>query len=121
MQPTGMQALRELGLENAISGINGIPCQGYRFYYEKDKYLMLPYTDALSEGSNKSIQGLGFCYGKFVTGLREECRKLENITFLEAVVTDLLRDEQGKKIIGAICKEKSTQHTRNVSLLKDLF
>lgn len=93
MQPGGLKALKELGLEKATEGIDSIPVHGYQiFYHDQDRSIPYP----LVPGSKtEREQGRSFHHGKFITQLRNIMLAEPNVTVLEATVTDILHDEEG--------------------------
>ncbi|KAJ1646861.1 Squalene epoxidase [Coemansia erecta] len=86
MQPAGCQALERLGLKNAFSGIEAVPAHGYFISY-RGKQLYVPYPES-PRGSR--FKGASFHHGRLVMNLRAACKAMENVTCLEASVTELL-------------------------------
>lgn len=80
LQPGGIKALRTLGLEDAILGMDGINVYGYAVF-TKDDQVLLTYPD--------KEQGIAFHHGRFVMNLRSFALYQENVSCLEATVNDL--------------------------------
>ncbi|KAJ1720946.1 Squalene epoxidase [Coemansia erecta] len=88
MQPSGCQALEELGLGNVFSGIDAVPAHGYFISY-RGKQLYVPYMNRPS-GKDGRYKGVSFHHGRLVMNLRAACKAMKNIVCLEAGVTELL-------------------------------
>jgi squalene monooxygenase len=80
LQPGGINALRELGLADAIKGMDGIDVYGYSVFTKDDKVL-LTYPE--------NEKGISFHHGRFVMNLRSYALYQENVSCLEATVNDL--------------------------------
>ena len=116
LQPGGCAALRTLGLEQALDGIDATRVDGYKVFWGKDE-VAIPYPvlqqqqqqqqrddgdkpvastskvddpDALSSPRARA-QGRSFHHGLFVQNLRAQARKRKGITLVEATVNDVLR------------------------------
>ena len=121
LQPGGVLALRSLGLETCVDGIDAQKVHGYAMYMDgKESKVEYPTddifirsrrrnADAVSGGESNSgeqnessqqedveIAGRSFHNGRFVMRLREEARKVKNVNLIEGTVTSLL-DKEGSK------------------------
>jgi len=92
MQPGGLQALKELGLIHLIDGIDAQEVNGYNLIKGKDRFTI--HYDEVKEG----IRGVGLRNGKFLGNIRRELKKLENITVVQANVSEIL--EENGKVVG---------------------
>lgn len=107
MQPGGLKALKELGMEGATKGIDAIPVHGYQIFYHGDSQ-PIPYP--LVEGkSGAREQGCSFHHGKFVMSLRKYMFAEPNITVLEATATDVVRDDE-YTVVGVQVKTKKGEY-----------
>jgi squalene monooxygenase len=91
LQPGGVMALKRLGIESCLEGIDAIPVRGY-CVVEDGKSVHIPYPGA--------HEGRSFHHGRFVMKLREAARKAKGVELIEGSVTDLI-EEHGKRVIGA--------------------
>ncbi|KAJ2548293.1 Squalene epoxidase [Coemansia sp. RSA 1933] len=95
MQPSGCQALGELGLANVFSDIGAVPVHGYYLSY-KGKHTYIPYLDRPhrssggSDGAQRRYRGVSFHHGRLVMNLRAACKALSNVYCVEGSVTELL-------------------------------
>ncbi|KAG6820534.1 hypothetical protein H0H93_015705 [Arthromyces matolae] len=85
-QPGGVSALRQLGLEDCLDGIDAIPVRGYCVLNDGNS-VHIPYP-----GAN---EGRSFHHGRFIMALRAAARKAKGVELLEATVTDLIEDHVG--------------------------
>ncbi|MEJ6616630.1 MAG: FAD-dependent monooxygenase [Crocinitomicaceae bacterium] len=86
MQPGGVQALKELGLIHLIDGIDAQEINGYHLIKGNDHFT-INYDEV-----QKGIKGIGLRNGKFLTNIREELKKRENITLIQGNVTEILEN-----------------------------
>lgn len=120
LQPGGVRALKLLGMESATEGIDAVPVHGYEIFL-RGKAKNIPYP--LIEGSKagERAQGRSFHHGKFIMSLRSFMYKEPNVTVLEATVTDVVSDDQGR-ITGVKTKSKDgvyTTHTAALTVVAD--
>lgn len=119
MQPGGLKALKELGMEDATKGIDAIPVHGYQIFYHGDSQ-PIPYP--LVEGkSGAREQGCSFHHGKFVMSLRKYMFAEPNITVLEATATDVIRDDE-YTVVGVQVKTKDgeyEEHFGSITVIAD--
>lgn len=92
MQPGGLNALKTLGLDHLVEEIDARDVEGYKLIKGNETFT-IHYKDI-----NNDIKGVGLRNGKFLTNIREELKKRENITLIEGNVTDLV--EEDGKIVG---------------------
>lgn len=125
LQPGGVVALRNLGLEACLEHIDAIPVYGY-CVYDNGKSVHIPYPNG--------YQGRTFHHGRFVVALREAAKKA-GVEVIEATATGLL--ENANRVTGvratrkrpaASCKEpleelpatEATSDTETESFFADL-
>jgi squalene monooxygenase len=70
LQPGGVKALIDLGLEGCLEGIDAIPENGYQVMY-KDEKVLIPYVVE----ENYPRQGRSFHHGRFINNLRKATRQ----------------------------------------------
>ncbi|KAH8548271.1 squalene epoxidase-domain-containing protein [Umbelopsis sp. PMI_123] len=99
LQPGGVNALRKLGMEDCVEGIDGIPCYGYGVIRNK-QLVHIPYP-VDKETQEKSV-GKSFHHGRFINNLRKSAKGTKNVTVLEATVTTLLKDEEEETVVGVV-------------------
>ncbi|KAJ2699436.1 Squalene epoxidase, partial [Coemansia sp. IMI 203386] len=96
MQPSGCQALEKLGLPNVFSGIGAVPAHGYFISY-KGKQLYVPNMERPAMDGSR-YKGVSFHHGRLVMNIRAACKAMENVTCLEASVTELLGDYESNEL-----------------------
>ncbi|KAI9282694.1 squalene epoxidase-domain-containing protein [Sporodiniella umbellata] len=108
LQPGGIQALKVLGLQDCVEGIDGIPCYGYAVMSD-DQVVSIPYPK--DEKTNQSASGKSFHHGRFIQNLRKAARATENVTIKELTVASLIKETEGEdeKVIGVTATDKSSQ------------
>ncbi|KNC52664.1 squalene epoxidase [Thecamonas trahens ATCC 50062] len=90
LQPGGLRVLRELGLGEAVEGIDGQAIEGYGVFYGEEA-VRLPYPPEAGEAP----MGIAFHHGRFVMGLRKAAREAPGVTALAATVNRMWEDEEG--------------------------
>ncbi|KAF3928122.1 hypothetical protein AA313_de0203958 [Arthrobotrys entomopaga] len=106
LQPGGVRALRELGLEGCLEGFDAVPCLGYQVRYHGEP-VHIPY--ALAE-DGKRPQGRSFHHGKFIQKLRAASKATKGVTIVEATVSkNLIKNAASGHIIGVRCTPKGTK------------
>ncbi|KAG0345107.1 Squalene epoxidase, partial [Podila humilis] len=103
LQPGGFKALRELGLEDCLEGIDAIPTYGYGVINGKD-HVHIPYL--IDPETGKKYQGRSFHHGRFIQKLRGAASRVSNVTIVEATVNEIVHDEDGIRVIGVSCTPK---------------
>ena len=89
MQPAGVKALEQMNLRHLLDGIDARPVEGYKLIKGNDTFT-IHYKEV-----EQGIEGIGLQNGKFLTNIRQELRKRDNVTLVEGNVTDLI-EEDGK-------------------------
>ncbi|PKS08943.1 hypothetical protein jhhlp_003556 [Lomentospora prolificans] len=127
LQPGGVTALRKLGLEHCLEGIDAVPCVGYNVIYEGTP-CVFPYPkldeegnvvyEKLGSGDGKRPEGRSFHHGRFIMKLREACSKHENITVVETEATKPIRGDRFDQILGV---EALTHNKETGKKEKDYF
>ncbi|KAF8213570.1 squalene epoxidase-domain-containing protein [Mycena galopus ATCC 62051] len=94
LQPGGINALRSLGLEGVVEGIDAARCLGYCVVdAAADKTVHIPYP-----GMN---EGRSFHHGRLIMNLRAAVRRAPGVDLIEATVSDLIEDNSSKRrVIG---------------------
>lgn len=103
LQPGGVKLLQELGLGDAIKGIDAAPIYGFRI---EDLIWGLKSSLPLSLSENEVIEAKGLHHGRFVMGLRKLAMADPNVTVIEGNVTSLL--EENACVIGIQYKDKES-------------
>ncbi|KAF9113659.1 Squalene epoxidase [Mortierella sp. AM989] len=119
LQPGGYKALKELGLEECLEGIDAIPTYGYGVIRGAE-HVHIPYlTDATT---GKQDQGRSFHHGRFIQKLRTAASQTPNVTIVEATVNETIHDEQGVRVIGITCTSKKfSSETESTSVTAQYF
>lgn len=91
LQPGGVMALKSLGIEGCLEGIDAIKVNGY-CVVENGTSVHIPYPG--------THEGRSFHHGRFIMKLREAARAARGVDLIEATVTELLPREGGKGIGG---------------------
>ncbi|XP_044064522.1 squalene monooxygenase [Siniperca chuatsi] len=109
LQPGGYRALKELGLEGSVQGLDAHLVNGYVLHdTESSTEVEIPYPQA-----EESIQcGLAFHHGRFIMGLRRAALSEPNVTFIEGTVTSL--QEEDGCVTGLQYKDKETGDIKEV-------
>lgn len=114
LQPGGVAALKKLGLEHCLEGIDAMPCYGYTVIFHGDE-VVIPYPGMDEKGDvpyawggagkeGKRPVGKGFHHGRFIMALRRACQAHENITVVETEVVKTLHGEHSEQILGVEAK-----------------
>ncbi|TSK20203.1 Squalene monooxygenase [Bagarius yarrelli] len=88
LQPGGFRALRELGLESAVEGLDAHVVCGY-VIHDKESHteVEIPYP-------KDECRGRAFHHGRFIMGLRRAALEEPNVMFVEGTVTSLQEEEE---------------------------
>lgn len=109
MQPGGIQALKQLKLEYLLDGIDAQEVNGYNLIKGEERFT-INYNDV-----QNGITGKGLRNGKFLTNIREDLKKRENVTLVQGNVTEII--ENDNCITGVrFTKEDGTSHTHYANL-----
>ncbi|XP_015238818.1 PREDICTED: squalene monooxygenase [Cyprinodon variegatus] len=103
LQPGGFRALRELGLEGSVEGLDAHQVNGYVIHdMDSHSEVEIPYPQ-----EKGSVQcGRAFHHGRFIMGLRRAAMAEPNVKLLEGTVTSLL--EENGCVTGVQYKDKET-------------
>ncbi len=104
LQPGGMNALRELGLDWCTEDIDAIPTFGYCVVYQ-GKQVHIPYSNG--------AQGRSFHHGNFIMRLREAASQARGVDVIEATVNDLLECPFTGRVLGV----RATRKTQDSSII----
>uniref|UniRef100_A0A7N8YIX9 Squalene monooxygenase n=1 Tax=Mastacembelus armatus TaxID=205130 RepID=A0A7N8YIX9_9TELE len=109
LQPGGYRALKELGLEGSVEGLDAHIVKGYVIHdIESGTEVEVSYPQ---EG--EGIQsGCAFHHGRFIMGLRRAALAEPNVTFIEGTVT-ALQEEDGC-VTGVQYKEKESGDIKEI-------
>lgn len=110
MQPGGVRILRELGLGDAVEGIDGQGIEGYGVFF-KGEAVNLPYP---LEADGTAPRGVAFHHGRFVQRLRQAVHAAPNVTALTATVNGTWENAEGT-IIGVNYTDKATKEKGRVN------
>ncbi|KAL6462297.1 hypothetical protein MHYP_G00287190 [Metynnis hypsauchen] len=109
LQPGGFRALGELGLEDAVEGLDAHVVCGYVVHdRESCSEVEIPYPQ-----DEYGIQcGRAFHHGRFIMGLRRAALKEPNVMFVEGTVTSL--EEEDGCVTGIQYREKETGKIKEI-------
>ncbi|BGP56206.1 hypothetical protein JCM8202_002097 [Rhodotorula sphaerocarpa] len=122
LQPGGCLALQRLGIDDALDGIDAVPCEGYQVFWG-DQSVPIPYpeeskTMRWSDGTDaRKQEGRSFHHGAFVQSLRRKAQAADGVDLVEATVNELLEDGDGKIIGVKATPRKSDDSTGDVTPL----
>lgn len=97
LQPGGVIALKRLGIESCLEGIDAIPVKGY-CVVEGGKSVHIPYPG--------TYEGRSFHHGRFVMKLREAAARAQGVEMIEATVTELMQADSNRRITGVTLSRK---------------
>ncbi|NXJ61675.1 ERG1 monooxygenase, partial [Rostratula benghalensis] len=110
LQPGGFKALRDLGLEDTVEGIDSQIVNGYIIHdIESKTEVEIPYPTS-EEG--RVASGRSFHHGQFIMGLRRAAMAESNAKFIEGTVLQLL--EEDDCVVGVQYKDKETGDTKEL-------
>uniref|UniRef100_UPI0037E8B2E9 squalene monooxygenase n=1 Tax=Semicossyphus pulcher TaxID=241346 RepID=UPI0037E8B2E9 len=109
LQPGGYRALKQLGLEGSVEGLDAHLVNGYVIHdIESSTEVEIPYPQ-----EEDNIQcGRAFHHGRFIMGLRRAALAEPNVTMVEGTVTSLL--EEDGCVSGLQYKDKETGDTKEI-------
>ncbi|NXW14596.1 ERG1 monooxygenase, partial [Circaetus pectoralis] len=91
LQPGGFNALKDLGLEDTVEGIDSQTVNGYIIHdMESNSEVEIPYP--MSE-DGRVASGRSFHHGQFIMGLRRAAMAEPNAKFIEGTVLQLLEED----------------------------
>ncbi|ANB13381.1 squalene monooxygenase [Sugiyamaella lignohabitans] len=106
LQPGGVNALRELGIEHALEGIDAVPSKGYQVFYHGET-VNIPYPTIEADGKTQEVTGRSFHHGRFVMNLRKAASETPGVTFLEANVTEIITNPHTGHVLGVKTVDKT--------------
>ncbi|XP_064010346.1 squalene monooxygenase [Pogoniulus pusillus] len=110
LQPGGFRALRDLGLEDTVEGIDSQIVNGY-IVHDRESNLEVEIPYPISE-DGRVASGRSFHHGQFIMGLRRAAMAEPNAEFIEGTVLQLL--EEDDCIVGVQYKDKETGETKEL-------
>lgn len=101
LQPGGYLALKRMGLERCVDGIDAQHVQGYCLFKNGKEALMQYPLD----GMGPDVAGRSFHHGRFIQRLRQAAAAAPNVTVRQATVKRLINDkgedwEEGQVVTG---------------------
>ncbi|XP_051467078.1 squalene monooxygenase [Apus apus] len=110
LQPGGFKALKDLGLEDTVEGIDSQIVNGYIIHdIESKSEVEIPYP---TSGDGHVASGRSFHHGQFIMGLRRAAMAEPNAKFIEGTVLELL--EEDDCVMGVRYKDKETGDTKEL-------
>lgn len=103
LQPAGLEALRELGMESSLEGTGAVPVKGYNLFQGNDS-VVIPFP----EGE----EGRSFHHGRFVMGLRRIALQSPNVHAIEATALQLIQCPSTGRINGVTVMPLGKERTR---------
>ncbi|KAL9103186.1 MAG: hypothetical protein Q9163_001752 [Psora crenata] len=113
LQPGGLSALRDLGLEKCLEEIDSIQVKGYEvIYYGEGVHIPYPENaggaindtqDGGTLGKPSRPEGRSFHHGRFIQRLREAAMREPNISVVESTVAGVVKDTYTGQILGVEC------------------
>ncbi len=127
LQPGGVQALEKLGLRECLEDIDAIRVKGYEVIYYGTG-VEIPYpanaaddadpeasgafdgekTDPRDNGLIQRPEGRSFHHGRFIQQLRSAAMREENISLIEATVSDTIRNGWTGQVLGVEAEYSKT-------------
>jgi len=89
--PVGIASLEKIGLTSCLDKIDTVPCPGLQFV-RGEQVIMTPFPGRK--------EGQLIDNGSFVMALRDRVRELPNVVMIEATVTELIEDQQTRRVTG---------------------
>lgn len=113
LQPGGVEALKSLGLQDCLEGIDSIKVAGYQAVYYGE-LVATPYPEEVLRdwkggavedakvvhGNASPPEGRSFHHGRFVQKLRHAAIAEENVTVVETTATDMFRSGYSGQRLG---------------------
>lgn len=127
LQPGGVEALKRLGMEQAVEGIDAQIINGYLIIHKGHKvdidYPRITPEFNVSEKTKvgTAATGRGFHHGRFVQNLRRIAQETPNVTFEETTVLRAIKNESTGHILGVIGRQngKESPYFANVTIFCD--
>ena len=125
LQPGGVQALKKLGLEECLEGIDAVRVKGYEVIYFGE-HVEIPYPVNAASGERawggafegekapKELiakemmrpEGRSFHHGRFIRQLRIAAMREENVSVVEATATSTIKSEYTGQVLGVGTENK---------------
>lgn len=121
LQPGGVAALKDLGLEDCLRGIDATPVIGYHMFWRDDQevsfWFCAPPPTPCRNGEQQGPpggkpSGTSFHHGRFVKKLRQRIAGEGNIILAEGNVIEILRDGDSGAAIGVKCRDEQLSEVR---------
>uniref|UniRef100_A0A4X2L0J8 Squalene monooxygenase n=1 Tax=Vombatus ursinus TaxID=29139 RepID=A0A4X2L0J8_VOMUR len=110
LQPGGFCALKDLGLEGAVEGLDAHVIHGYVVHNQgctEEVEVPFPCT-----ASSQVLSGRAFHHGRFIVNLRKAAMAEPNTKYIEGVVLKLL--EEDDVVMGVQYREKETGNIKEL-------
>ncbi|XP_056378713.1 squalene monooxygenase isoform X1 [Hyla sarda] len=110
LQPGGYQALKDLGLGDAVEGLDAHVVHGYVVHdIESKAEVEIPYP----VNEEKQLQcGRAFHHGRFIMGLRKMAMAEPNVQYIEGTVLQLI--EENDTVLGVQYRDKETGDVKEI-------
>ncbi|OAQ35449.1 SE-domain-containing protein [Linnemannia elongata AG-77] len=118
LQPSGYNALKELGLADCLEGIDAVPTYGYAVMRGSEQVL-IPYAN--DKDTQKPVQGRSFHHGRFIQKLRAAASRTPNVTVVEATVNKVLYNDDGVRATGKIAQSTTVYRSPIVVIADGCF
>ena len=105
LQPRGVEALKSMGMEECLEGIDAVPAHGYCVVNE-GKNVHIPYPEG--------YKGRSFHHGKFIMALRSKAKVAPGVDVLERTVTKLIECPYTGKVLGVRTVNKTDSSEEGV-------
>ena len=117
LQPGGVQALEQLGLQDCLEDIDAVPVHGYDvIYYGNEVQIAYPENtldstvdatgDKEKSRKRKRPEGRSFHHGRLIAKLRQKAMMCKNVTVVETTANDMVRSGYSGQILGVECTTK---------------
>ncbi|KAM3929342.1 squalene monooxygenase [Leptodactylus fuscus] len=110
LQPGGYQALKDLGLGDAVEGLDAHVVHGYVVHdIESKAEVEIPYP----KNKEEQLQcGRAFHHGRFIMGLRKMAMAEPNTQYIEGTVQQLI--EENDTVLGVQYRDKETGDVKEI-------
>ena len=104
-------ALRNLGLEDCVEGIDAVPTFGYCVILD-GKPVHIPYPDG--------HEGRSFHHGRFIQALRAKAKAAERVEVVEATVAELIECPLTGRVLGVRATRREAGALEKEAFFADL-
>ncbi|KAL1943664.1 hypothetical protein VTO73DRAFT_4109 [Trametes versicolor] len=111
LQPGGIMALKNLGLESCVEGIDAIPTYGYCILLD-GKPVHIPYPEG--------YEGRAFHHGRFIQALRAKAKEAASVEVVEATVSELIECPLSGRVLGVRATRKEENAVEKEAFFGDL-